>query len=155
MTHVYASLIRPAQKGMMNILPLILFSLLSLTAVASCTVDIPSITAENGCAVLSEVPVGVDDDQVEWMWAQNVNGSIIGLTGFSTDQAMEWCPESAGDFRICARVIGEDLMIAIKQEARRLNCFLIQWQTPDFNIRAMKFYDRIGAKCKAKENGTF
>lgn len=47
--------------------------------------------------------------------------------------------------------IGEDLMTAIKQEARRLNCSHIQWQTPDFNVRAMKFYDRIGAKSKTKE----
>lgn len=47
--------------------------------------------------------------------------------------------------------IGEDLMKAIKQEARRLNCSHIQWQTPDFNVRAMKFYNRIGAKSKSKE----
>lgn len=47
--------------------------------------------------------------------------------------------------------IGEDLMTAIRQEARRLNCSHVQWQTPDFNLRAMKFYDRIGAKSNTKE----
>ena len=47
--------------------------------------------------------------------------------------------------------IGELLMDRIKEEARKLNCNTIQWQTPDFNTRAMKFYRRIGAYSKTKE----
>jgi len=47
--------------------------------------------------------------------------------------------------------IGEQLMIRIKEEAKKLNCSLIQWQTPEFNTRAIKFYHRIGATAKAKE----
>ena len=39
----------------------------------------------------------------------------------------------------------------ILKEAQKLECVLIQWQTPDFNKRAMKFYNRIGAKSKNKE----
>lgn len=47
--------------------------------------------------------------------------------------------------------IGEKLIQRIKEEAANLDCSLIQWQTPDFNKRAMKFYDRIGAKSKSKK----
>ena len=47
--------------------------------------------------------------------------------------------------------IGEKLVNRIKEEGRKLNCSHIQWQTPDFNRRAMKFYHRIGAKSKSKE----
>lgn len=47
--------------------------------------------------------------------------------------------------------IGEKLMERIKQETKNLNCTLIQWQTPKFNTRAMKFYDRIGGNSKTKE----
>lgn len=47
--------------------------------------------------------------------------------------------------------IGERLMNRIKEEARKLGCNMIQWQTPEFNERAMKFYRRIGAHSKTKE----
>lgn len=46
--------------------------------------------------------------------------------------------------------IGEQLVNHIRIEARKMGCTLIQWQTPDFNTRAMKFYDRIGGQAKAK-----
>ena len=49
------------------------------------------------------------------------------------------------------RGLGEKLVNRIKQEGKKLGCDLIQWQTPDFNIRAMKFYRRIGAISKSKE----
>ncbi len=47
--------------------------------------------------------------------------------------------------------IGQKLMDRIKEEGRKAGCNLVQWQTPDFNKRAMKFYNRIGAKSKSKE----
>jgi len=47
--------------------------------------------------------------------------------------------------------IGEKLVLFIKQEASKSKCSHIQWQTPDFNKRAIKFYQRIGAKSKPKE----
>ena len=47
--------------------------------------------------------------------------------------------------------IGEKLVDKIKEEGRKMGCNLIQWQTPDFNKRAMKFYHRIGAIGKSKE----
>jgi len=49
------------------------------------------------------------------------------------------------------RGIGEELMNRIKAESIKLGCGLIQWQTPDFNTRAIKFYHRIGATSKPKE----
>ncbi|MGH1365869.1 MAG: GNAT family N-acetyltransferase [Calditrichia bacterium] len=59
------------------------------------------------------------------------------------------CLFMTGDSR--GRGIGEQLMDRIKREAEKLGCSLIQWQTPDFNIRAIKFYHRIGATSKSKE----
>lgn len=47
--------------------------------------------------------------------------------------------------------IGEQLVRRIQEEGKRLNCNLIQWQTPDFNTRAIQFYYRIGATSKNKE----
>jgi len=47
--------------------------------------------------------------------------------------------------------IGEKLIDRIKQEGFKNGCTNVQWQTPDFNDRAMKFYNRIGAKSKTKE----
>jgi GNAT superfamily N-acetyltransferase len=47
--------------------------------------------------------------------------------------------------------IGEKLVRKIKEEGRKMNCDLVQWQTPDFNVRAIKFYNRIGATPKSKE----
>ena len=47
--------------------------------------------------------------------------------------------------------IGEKLIDRIKKETKELDCLFIQWQTPDFNKRAMKFYERIGAYGKSKE----
>lgn len=47
--------------------------------------------------------------------------------------------------------IGEAVMNRIKAEGRALGCALIQWQTPNFNTRAIKFYNRIGGSSKEKE----
>ncbi len=47
--------------------------------------------------------------------------------------------------------LGEHLVNELKKSAKDLDCTHIQWQTPDFNTRAMKFYDRIGGTHKSKE----
>ncbi|GAB4511116.1 MAG: hypothetical protein Tsb004_15140 [Allomuricauda sp.] len=47
--------------------------------------------------------------------------------------------------------IGEHMVNRIKEEGRKLGCLQIQWQTPAFNIGAIRFYHRIGAKSKSKE----
>lgn len=46
--------------------------------------------------------------------------------------------------------IGEALIEKLKQIAADKNCINIQWQTPEFNERAIKFYRRIGATGKDK-----
>lgn len=49
------------------------------------------------------------------------------------------------------RGIGQELMEHIKEYARAEGCSQVQWQTPDFNTGAIKFYKRLGAMAKAKE----
>lgn len=49
------------------------------------------------------------------------------------------------------RNIGEKLINKIQKEGKKLGCNLMQWQTPDFNIKAIKFYYRIGGISKKKE----
>jgi ribosomal protein S18 acetylase RimI-like enzyme len=46
--------------------------------------------------------------------------------------------------------IGEALIEKLKQIAITKNCINIQWQTPEFNERAIKFYRRIGGNGKSK-----
>ena len=46
--------------------------------------------------------------------------------------------------------IGEALIEKLKQIGTAKNCINIQWQTPEFNSRAIKFYHRIGATGKDK-----
>ncbi len=47
--------------------------------------------------------------------------------------------------------LGQRLMERIQEETRKLGCSLIQWQTPDFNTGAIRFYKRLGAHAKTKE----
>lgn len=47
--------------------------------------------------------------------------------------------------------IGEALVNEMKEYGRSQSIDLVQWQTPDFNVRAIKFYNRIGATSKSKE----
>ncbi len=46
---------------------------------------------------------------------------------------------------------GEKLVRKIQEEGKKLGCQLIQWQTPEFNTRAIQFYTRLGATSKSKE----
>jgi ribosomal protein S18 acetylase RimI-like enzyme len=46
--------------------------------------------------------------------------------------------------------IGEIVFEKLKEIARLKDCINIQWQTPIFNDRAIKFYNRIGGKGKDK-----
>ncbi|MEL7123302.1 MAG: GNAT family N-acetyltransferase [Bacteroidota bacterium] len=47
--------------------------------------------------------------------------------------------------------IGTSLMDKIKAYAKKENCNIIQWQTPDFNKKAIAFYQKIGGISKTKE----
>lgn len=46
--------------------------------------------------------------------------------------------------------LGEKLVALIAKEALQKQCNIMQWQTPIFNERAIKFYHRIGATSKEK-----
>lgn len=47
--------------------------------------------------------------------------------------------------------IGAALVLKIKEIANEDGCNLLQWQTPAFNVRAIKFYKRMGAVSVKKE----
>ena len=42
-------------------------------------------------------------------------------------------------------------MEKVIEYSKTQDCDLIQWQTPDFNEKAIEFYNRIGGKSKSKE----
>jgi GNAT superfamily N-acetyltransferase len=46
--------------------------------------------------------------------------------------------------------IGRRLMAAIAQRALRAGITRMQWQTPSFNVDAIRFYDRLGPAKKEK-----
>lgn len=46
--------------------------------------------------------------------------------------------------------MGRRLMARVAREALAAGCRLVQWQTPTFNTRAMRFYARLGATRKEK-----
>jgi len=47
--------------------------------------------------------------------------------------------------------IGKQLMLKVKDFATSESCIAVQWQTPDFNTRAIKFYKNLGATSLTKE----
>lgn len=42
-------------------------------------------------------------------------------------------------------------MEKVKEYAKAENCHMIQWQTPVFNDKAIRFYQKIGGISKPKE----
>lgn len=49
------------------------------------------------------------------------------------------------------KAIGQQLMHRVREESLKTGCDLIQWQTPVFNVGAIRFYKRLGAISKSKE----
>jgi GNAT superfamily N-acetyltransferase len=47
--------------------------------------------------------------------------------------------------------LGKIIMEMIKEYSKVENCTHIQWQTPNFNKKAIQFYLKIGATAKTKE----
>ncbi|MEM8894071.1 MAG: GNAT family N-acetyltransferase [Bacteroidota bacterium] len=47
--------------------------------------------------------------------------------------------------------VGQQLFEKVVESARQMGCYEVQWQTPDFNKRAIQFYQRNGASSKPKE----
>lgn len=50
--------------------------------------------------------------------------------------------------------LGLALLDAVVGHARALGCAQLQWQTPEWNERAIRFYDRLGATRLAKQRYT-
>lgn len=46
--------------------------------------------------------------------------------------------------------IGQQMIKEITVYAKDQGCRLMQWQTPDFNEQAIRFYEKIGAASKSK-----
>ena len=84
------------------------------------------------------------------------NGQLAGYFtytfDFSTWDAQKFlyldCLYLEPDFR--GLKIGEKVFEQLKEIAKENKCVNIQWQTPSFNERAIKFYNRIGGKGKNK-----
>lgn len=84
-------------------------------------------------------------------------GDIVGYTTylkqFSTWNAAFYlyidCLYIREEFRNMG--IGRKVFKRLKMEAKYLECNLIQWQTPSFNTKAIKFYLDNGATAKTKE----
>jgi ribosomal protein S18 acetylase RimI-like enzyme len=92
-----------------------------------------------------------------YCYVVEIDGEIIGylsyMRQYSTWDAAEYlymdCLFLKTEFR--GNGYGEQLIQELKNEGKKQGISLIQWQTPDFNSRAIKFYKRIGAFSKAKE----
>jgi L-amino acid N-acyltransferase YncA len=84
------------------------------------------------------------------------NNEVVGYASytydFSTWDAAKFlyldCLYLECDFR--GYGIGEVIINKLKDIAAIKGCVNVQWQTPDFNERAIKFYNRIGAMGKDK-----
>ena len=46
--------------------------------------------------------------------------------------------------------IGEALVKEIAKASKTNHCLVMQWQTPVFNARAIKFYDKLGTTSREK-----
>lgn len=89
-------------------------------------------------------------------WVIESNKQLVGYASYTFDYST-W---DAGTFLYldclylepqCRGLgIGEEIMQKIREVARQNNCINIQWQTPDFNTRAIKFYERMGGLGKSK-----
>jgi GNAT superfamily N-acetyltransferase len=89
-------------------------------------------------------------------WIAEAHGELLGYatasTEFSTWQAREFmhmdCLFVRGGRRGAG--IGASLLAAVIAVARHAGCAEIQWQTPDWNTDAARFYRRTGAIEKPK-----
>lgn len=89
-------------------------------------------------------------------WVVVVNEKVMGYVTFTFNYST-W---NAGYFlyldclylepEIRSMGIGAEIIKRLKAIARKNECVNIQWQTPEFNIRAIQFYNRVGGKGKKK-----
>ncbi len=98
----------------------------------------------------------IDQPPLFCLIAENSAGELLGYTTFmqefSTWDAAFYMHMDCLFLRPHARNfgIGEQLIRKIAKRAEALNCKQIQWHTPAFNEKAVKFYHRIGATSRQK-----
>jgi GNAT superfamily N-acetyltransferase len=90
------------------------------------------------------------------VWIVEVDGKPEGFTSFTFDFST-W---EASSFlymdclylnEICrGKGIGTEIMNRIRKVAKEKNCVNIQWQTPEFNAMAIRFYVGLGSVGKQK-----
>jgi GNAT superfamily N-acetyltransferase len=91
-----------------------------------------------------------------WCFVSEVDGVIVGYAtctkDFSTWRAEEYlnldCLYLVQEARGLG--IGAALMQAIRSHAISLGCATVEWQTPSWNARAIRFYGRLGAAASDK-----
>jgi GNAT superfamily N-acetyltransferase len=85
-----------------------------------------------------------------------VSGQVIGYATYTFDYSTwdaAWfiyldCLYLEDDYR--GYGIGQVLMEKVEEHGKTRGCVYMQWQTPDFNERAIKFYKRLGGIGKNK-----
>lgn len=89
-------------------------------------------------------------------WIVDIEGKAQGFTTFTFDfSTWDAAPFLYMDClyldESCRGMgIGAAIMDKIREVAREHNCKNIQWQTPEFNARAIKFYVGLGSTGKQK-----
>jgi ribosomal protein S18 acetylase RimI-like enzyme len=89
-------------------------------------------------------------------WVIEINKKVVGYISytidFSTWEAAKFlymdCLFIKPEYRSLG--IGGEIMKRLNEHAKKKKCCSVQWQTPPFNKRAIKFYDRMGAIGKKK-----
>ena len=91
-----------------------------------------------------------------WCFVAEIGEEIIGYAtctrDFSTWRAADYlhldCLYITQEHRKAG--IGAEVMQAIMEHADRLGCAVLEWQTPSWNKRAARFYERLGARSSYK-----
>jgi ribosomal protein S18 acetylase RimI-like enzyme len=89
-------------------------------------------------------------------WVVEVNKKLVGYAtatlDYSTWDAAEFLHMDCLYLKEEARGqgLGEKLVLEIVKLAKEKNCVNVQWQTPDWNTEALRFYQRLGASSKPK-----
>ena len=91
-----------------------------------------------------------------WCFVAEADGEIVGYCTcskeYSTWQAAEYlymdCLYIVPNYRNSGT--GSKMLRAVAQLACSLDCRVVEWQTPQWNVNAARFYERNGAQGKAK-----
>ncbi|MFD0796836.1 SdrD B-like domain-containing protein [Maribacter chungangensis] len=70
-----------------------------------CYVEMPTLHLDGTCVQANSTPNSYGDE-VEFMWLERRNDQFIPLTDWSTDTALDYCPDTPGYYRMCARTVG-------------------------------------------------